>query len=104
MLGAVRKQEFRPASGAQGDLRDIFLENTGVEQLAAVRLREIQENLLGQFALAGSSRGQKQQWIFFVNLVGFFGVAEKAAGGGELGLECVPDFRAYLITAAANAG
>jgi hypothetical protein len=84
MFGAVRKQEVGSAGGTQSNFRDIFRGNSSVQQLPAVRFGEIEKHLLRQLAVAGRSRGQKQQWIFLVNLIGFFGLAEERMGIGEL--------------------
>jgi len=100
----MRKEEVGAASRAESDVRDIFRGNSGTEQLAAVGLGQVEEDLLGQFTVSGSARGQKQQRIFFADLARLFGNAEETASVGELGLKGVPDFFADLIAATANAG
>lgn len=104
VLGAVGKQDVGAAGGAESDFRDIFRGESGVEQLAAVGFGQVEEDLLGQFTVAGGARSQEEQRIFFVDLVRLFGDAEETASITELRFESSANLGPDLIATSANAG
>lgn len=68
-----------------------------------VRLRQVEKNLLGQNAMAGSSGREKQHGIFFADRIGFFDLAKKFCRIGELGLEVITNFPTHFVTTTVNA-
>ena len=86
-----------------GDALMFFAATPAAMQLAAVGLHQIEENLLGQLAVAGSASRQKQQRILFADRIRFLDLTEQFAAILELGFELGPHFRPDGVAAAMDA-
>jgi hypothetical protein len=82
---------------------DALCRNAHSQQLLPVGFHQIEENLLGQLAVAGGSRRKKQHGIFFAHRIGLFDFTEQLRRIPELRLELGTNFFTHFITAAVNA-
>ena len=94
----------RIAGGAAVNDADVLLAQTGVFQLAAIGLHQIEMNLRPEIAVTRGALIQEQQRIAHVNRVGVEDLFEEIVGVGELRFELGAHLVTDLIAAAPDAG
>ena len=90
--------------GAKRRRVDVFLKNSCSHKLPPVRFNQVEEDSRGEFAMARSAGGEKQQRIFLAHGIGVFDFAEESRSIIELRFEPGADFFSDLIATALDAG
>jgi hypothetical protein len=98
----MREEQLRLARRTHRQIGDVPGGNARIQLLPTVRFCQIKEYFLWQFTMARRTRGQKQQWISFVNLIPLFRLAEQLGAVSELRLKSVFDLGSDLIAAVPN--
>jgi hypothetical protein len=66
--------------------------NPDCYQLSAVGFDQVEENLLGKFAVSGGTRGQKEHGVLFPHLIVFLDLMEQIGSIGQLRFELLAYF------------
>ena len=104
MFGAVGEVAIGLATGAVAEDVDGLRAESGVEELAAVGLEEIQMEAGADGAVAGGALGEEEERIFFADGVRVVDLAEEFRRVGELGGEFGADFFSDGVAALRDAG
>ncbi len=93
-LCPMREEASAVARGAAFDHADVFVTNSGILQLALVGFDQVEMDFGPEFAVAGSSLVQEQQWVTHMDRVGVEDLLKEFVSVGELRLK----FRSHLGT------
>jgi hypothetical protein len=98
------EEELRIAGGAEGRSFDAFCPNSSIQQLASIRLHQVQEDLNGQNAMSRRAGGKKEHRILLPNRVRLSYLVKQSLSIAKLRMEIFANLLSYRIATRMYAG
>ena len=91
------------AVGAERRAFDVLVRHSRGQKLLTIGFHQVEENLVGQFAVTGGAGGEKEERIFFPDGIRVLHLVKQLVRIGKLRVKSCADFFSHLIAAALNA-